>query len=619
MSETRNINDILPNYYVLRSKRRHSRTLRMRIYSIALVAVPLLFIIASCGSKKQDNKSSGNEAVMQGLYEDATAASMEKDYPRSDSLGTALLHLANIADNDKYRILGLLCMSYSRIDNENPDERFKYLRRAEALLGNISNDTVAADLYNFMGACAFGDFNLSKEYFSKSLEAARNTGSAPLVMRAECNLAEVYRYTGDTLGISYDREIYDFATKTGNEVLRHAAAVRCAEYYMKNRATLAESNAFINEIRDMKGQDFYYHYLRSKWLLANDSIQKAMNEWQKSYETGTATPGSLLAGGRLYQMLGDFSESEKLLVRAESAFISIDPLNMERIEILRLRAKNLQKLGHPEDALSLFEKYFLARDSIRECTNIRDINSFKIKFETEKKEILISKQKGELRLRMILLYVALFFLLASICGFLIYIKRRNRFYRLIVEQQKEFATRQNEYAPYIELENGVSPIMESMKGQSPEDGHEKDNMDTEDRPSSENGSAGTGMPSRDKADAIWRSILNEMEKNRIYADPNVTRDTFAEKVSTNHTWLTAIIKNRTGKSYTQFVNSWRINEAVRILSQKTCGYTNKELAEYLGFMTPQSFYNTFRQQMGMSPARFRQDILSVSDAVNVEE
>ena len=49
--------------------------------------------------------------------------------------------------------------------------------------------------------------------------------------------AEIYRHSGDTLGIRYDKDIYEFATKTGNEVLRHAAAVRCAEYYMKARST----------------------------------------------------------------------------------------------------------------------------------------------------------------------------------------------------------------------------------------------------------------------------------------------------------------------------------------------------------------------------------------------
>ena len=45
----------------------------------------------------------------------------------------------------------------------------------------------------------------------------------------------------------------------------------------------------------------------------------------------------------------------------------------------------------------MMEKYAIARDSIRESKNKRDINSFKVKFETEKKELLISKKKGDPR------------------------------------------------------------------------------------------------------------------------------------------------------------------------------------------------------------------------------
>lgn len=87
---------------------------------------------------------------------------------------------------------------------------------------------------------------------------------------------------------------------------------------------------------------------------------------------------------------------------------------------------------------------------------------------------------------------------------------------------------------------------------------------------------------------------------------------FADRVGTNHTWFTAVIKDRTGKSYSQFMNSWRINEAVRILSRPDCSFNNNELAEHLGFMTRQSFYNAFKQQMGMSPSRFRQDSIPKS-------
>ena len=546
---------------------------------------------------------------MRKLYAEATVAYIKKDFKRSDSLGNTLFNLAEIADDDKFRILGLIGMSYSRSESANRNERFKYLYKAESLLGRINNDSVTADLYNFMGICAYGDFELAKDYFYKSLRAARNIGSTSLEMRAECNLAEIYRHSGDTLGIRYDKDIYELKKKTGNEVLRHAAAVRCAEYYMKARSTLQQAYTFISEIKGMEGQDFYYHYLRSKWLLANDSLFKSMEEWNRAYDTGVATPGFLLAGGRLRQMHGDFRESERLLMSADSGFLTVDPLNIERIDIFRLRAKNLQKLGRTQEALSMMEKYAIARDSIRESKNKRDINSFKVKFETEKKELLISKQKGELRMRAILLCLVVFILIASTCGFIIYIRNRNRLFRLIVEQQKEFTTRQNKYAPYLDKNQEIK------EGKYEE--YDKDSQNYTNYIKDK--SSGNGLPSQKKADAIWRAILLAMETNRIYTDPNVTRDSFAERIGTNHTWLTAIIKDHTGKSYTQFINSWRINEAVKILSEENCGYTNKELSELLGFMTPQSFYNTFRQQMGMSPARFRQDILSVSTADKTED
>ncbi len=68
-----------------------------------------------------------------------------------------------------------------------------------------------------------------------------------------------------------------------------------------------------------------------------------MEEWNRAYDTGVATPGFLLAGGRLRQMHGDFRESERLLMSADSGFLTVDPLNIERIDIFRLRAKRTSR------------------------------------------------------------------------------------------------------------------------------------------------------------------------------------------------------------------------------------------------------------------------------------
>lgn len=553
---------------------------------------------------------------MRSLFQEGKTASMRGDFKKSDSIGAVLLHLADLADNDEYRARALMCLSYSRIEMRDSTEQMRYLLQAEKMLANVSNDTLAAELYNIMGVASSHDFDRAKEYFAKSLFASRKIGSVQHQMMAECNLAEIYRCTGDTLGIQYDLDIHDFAARTGNEVMLHAAAVRCAEYYMKRPETLPKSLEYIYEIKEMPGRDFHYHYLRSKWLMATDSLDKAMTEWRKALETGTATPGFLLAGGRLCQHHGDYRKSEWLLTRADSAYSVIDSINTDRIEILRLRSENLRRLGMTADALEVLERYQAARDSVSRIHSIREMNAFKAKFETEKKELVIASQRASLRWRNILLGMAFAFILAIIAAFMLYIRRRNRLYRLIVEQHKEFATRQNEYAPYLtdgkEAGYAADTDTSGKSEQSRQPEMEKDEV-KEPAQESEGENAGSpGLPGRNKADAIWRGILTEMEKNRIYADSDVTRDMFADRVHTNHTWLTAIIKHRTGKSYTQFMNSWRINEAVKILSQPEAAMTNKELSEYLGFMTPQSFYTAFRQQMGMSPSRFRSNTLAAS-------
>lgn len=590
------------------------------IFAALMIMSASVFLGAtSCHNGKSCTMADDNRQTMMTLFRQGKDAAMKKDFRKSDSLGNVLLHLADISDNDECRVRGMMCLGYSMVEAKNEGEGGQYLLKAERLLGNISNDTLAAEFYNLMGAMVFHDFDRAKEYFSRSLYAARKTGSETHQMMAECNLAEIYRSTGDTLGIQYDLDIHDFAIRTGNEVMRHASAVRCAEYYMKQPHKLSEATKYINEIRDMPGKEFYYHYLRSKWLMSTDSLDKAMAEWQKASKTGIATPGFLLAGGRLYQHHGDYGMSETLLVSADSAYSVIDSLNTDRIEIQRLRSENLRRLGKPAQALEMLESYQMKRDSVQKTHNTREHNAFKVKFETEKKELVIASQRASLRWRNILLIMSLLFIIALIAGFWMYIRRRNRFYRLIVEQQREFTTRQNEYAPYLKKE-------EVQEGTDVKDESDVNGNTCSDAPAPEkvpdtvascenpeiDSTSGTppGLPGSEKADAIWREILTEMEKNRIYADPDVTRDMFAERVHTNHTWLTAIIKHRTGKSYTQFMNSWRINEAVRILSQKELSLNNKELAEYLGFMTPQSFYTAFRLQMGMSPSRFRSDILA---------
>ena len=65
-------------------------------------------------------------------------------------------------------------------------------------------------------------------------------------------------------------------------------------------------------------------------------------------------------------------------------------------------------------------------------------------------------------------------------------------------------------------------------------------------------------------------------------------------------------------SFTSYVNSFRIQEAVKILSDAGCDMPLKELSDRLGFNDISTFYRSFRSIVGMPPSRYRQEVRRLS-------
>ena len=65
-------------------------------------------------------------------------------------------------------------------------------------------------------------------------------------------------------------------------------------------------------------------------------------------------------------------------------------------------------------------------------------------------------------------------------------------------------------------------------------------------------------------------------------------------------------------SYLQFVNSYRINEAVRILSDHDkIDYPLKQIWSDLGFNSPTTFYKLFQQAVGITPSVYRKQFIDL--------
>lgn len=576
------------------------RYLSIRLLPLMMIA-GILFTAIGCKHRTESNVIYRQH--LDSLFRSATDAARKDNFRISDSLGR-LLHKEAVSISDKtFEAYGLLAQGFYPKTSAGCEERLALVRQAETLALTTDNDTLLSWVYNVLGIYATVyecNFSQARHYYSEAIKYARRINATNFIISAECNIAELYHSIGDTLGHSYDLDIYNYALDNDNKVLLLPAAQRCAEYYIETMHRPERALPYIESVRDA-GSDYLYHLLRGKYYIATDSIIAARRELDLALRQEAISPNVYLTYGKLLNGIGHYAESNEMLRKAEDAYHEIDSHGFSHIDTWRIISDNYRRLGDVAQALNYLDLYINARDSLISLRNMEEINTYKVRFDVEKKELELARNRETMKRQSITIW-AVVILLSVVAGFyLFYTLRKRSMHRLIVRQQKDFL-----------MEHPVSPLTlppnESVSADS-----------TNELPATAGTDTSKGL-SEDKAEAIWNSIEHEMEVNRIYTDTTVTRDIFSERVGCNHTWFSQVIKERTGKSYLQFMNSRRIKEAVRILSDPTTEITQKDLAASLGFLSASTFYSTFRQQLGMSPAEYRKLALSdKADNKNSEE
>jgi AraC-like DNA-binding protein len=101
-------------------------------------------------------------------------------------------------------------------------------------------------------------------------------------------------------------------------------------------------------------------------------------------------------------------------------------------------------------------------------------------------------------------------------------------------------------------------------------------------------------------------IREQMEKERVYLDPELTLEKLAERTSYTPKRLSQIINDSFQQNFFDFVNTFRIQEAERILRNNTDPrQTILEVMYASGFNSKSSFNSIFRQKTGMTPTEYR--------------
>ena len=251
--------------------------------------------------------------------------------------------------------------------------------------------------------------------------------------------------------------------------------------------------------------------------------------------------------------------------------------------------------GQAEKALRYYKQYKKETDSLFNIEKERAADELRVKYNTERAENEAKQSKLELLQKEKNMQLMLFFLLAiffasALLYYLYY--RKQKLYKAIVRQNQEA----------IRREQLLKEQIVSMKPAENETSNEH---------LSQTKYASSSLNEEKKHD-LFEALEKLMTEDHIYTDNLLTKDKVAELLGSNRTYLSQIINEQTGKTFTQYINDYRIQDAIRQLSDPNNQISLKALSMELGFNSPTTFYKQFQIATEMTPTQYRKQVIELA-------
>ncbi len=108
------------------------------------------------------------------------------------------------------------------------------------------------------------------------------------------------------------------------------------------------------------------------------------------------------------------------------------------------------------------------------------------------------------------------------------------------------------------------------------------------------------------SDELLQLVLDYIQQQKGFQDPNLTLKGLSARLKVSPQQLSMVINQQSGKNFNQFVNTFRVEEAKRLLQQESLrNHTIAAIAMEVGFNSISSFNTHFKKQVGQSPTNFR--------------
>ncbi len=114
--------------------------------------------------------------------------------------------------------------------------------------------------------------------------------------------------------------------------------------------------------------------------------------------------------------------------------------------------------------------------------------------------------------------------------------------------------------------------------------------------------------SKEKSKELFRNLLEIMEKQAVYKDPELTLPELAKQMEVPRTYLSYIINEYAGLNFFDFVNTYRVEEAKRLfIASKNKNII--DIAYESGFNSKSTFNKLFKKCSNKTPSDYKKEII----------
>lgn len=462
------------------------------------------------------------------------------------------------------------------------DSMFTYFNAAIPYVEEYHDTYIQTIIANGLGINARNttlNYNASLAYFQEALQyddASEDKTNYYIILS---NMTRIYYLRNDPSGIKYALEVYEGGSKLHNDYVRFLGALNVATmYYLSKNYDealhyISEATAIATHMANTDEPDVIHGNI----LAAIGKPQQAELYFRKVLNHTQRTNIDVLTEAYLYY--GNFLKAERRYDEANTAYqnglILAEQQNhyYYRLQFYKGMAELFQEKGDIAMASQHKERHQSLADSIFNIEQERSFSHMILNYETEKaekelsrKELLLSEKNRKLQLAVFVTGLIAVILIAL---YVLYV-RKNHMYRQLVILYDTHRQRERQL---LEQRDEKTDLVNTCQ----------------------------------KNKALFEAVEKLMNDEHLYRSNSISIDMLVERLHSNRTYLSRMFTEQ-NTSFSEYINSYRIREALTLLSEPENDIPLKVLSDSLGYNSLSSFYRAFQKEMGVPPSRFRQEI-----------